>query len=293
MPKTAPRTGARAPVGADTTWPSVARVHDHSLGGKDNYAVDRAAFERVLEVAPGQRLVSLANRRWLHRVVRYLAGPAGIDQFLDIGAGLPAVGNVGEIARLENRKATVVYVDNDPLCVAHGRALLERGDHCHYVHGDLLEAGTLLENRRVGQYFDADRPIAVLAGAVLHHLHDDHTPALVMRELIDRLPTGSYVAVTHFYDPGPEYPEAHELARQLERAFVESVGSGRYRTGEEILEFFEGLELLPPGLAELDDWWPDGPSSPSRGPGKRSLVERTMRGAVGYKRPPLLWFSRG
>lgn len=286
----APLMGTCRPVGVDTTRPSIARVYDHSLAGKDNYAVDRAAFEKVLEVAPAQREVSLANRRWLHRVVRYLAGPAGIDQFLDLGAGLPTVGNLHEVAQLENPKSIVVYVDYDPLCVAHGRVLLERGDSTHYLNGDILEAGSLLGNRDICQYFDMARPIGVLAGAVLHHLADDFAPARVMGELIDRLPTGSYVAVTHFYDPGPADPEAHRLARDLEEAFVGGVGSGWYRTGEQILALFEGLELLPPGLVDLDDWWPQGPTSQPGELGERLPVERTMRGAVGYKRPPLLWF---
>jgi hypothetical protein len=287
-----PATELRAPVGVDTTRPSIARVYDRSLGGKDNYAIDRAAFESVLKVAPAQREVSLANRRWLHRVVRYLAGPAGVDQFLDIGAGLPTVGNIHEVAQLENPQAAVVYIDNDPLCVAHGRALLEQNDRTHYLPGDFLEVGTLLE-KHSGQYFEPDRPIGVLAGAVLHHLDDELASARVMGELIDRLPTGSYVAVTHFYDPGPADPEAHRLARELEKAFVGGVGSGWYRTREEILAFFEGLELLPPGLVDLDDWWPQGPTSQPGEREERLLVERTMRGAVGYKRPPLLWFPKG
>ncbi|MEV3961573.1 SAM-dependent methyltransferase [Nocardia sp. NPDC050193] len=276
----------------DTTRPSIARVYDYSLGGRDNYAVDRAAFERVLKVASAQREVSLANRRWLYRVVRYLAGQAGIDQFLDIGAGLPTVGNIHEVAQLENPHAAVVYVDNDPLCVVHGRVLLEQNDRTHYLPGDFLEAGKLLENHSVRQYFDPDRPIAVLAGAVLHHLGDDIAPALAMRALVDRLPTGSYVAITHFYDPGPGDLKGHKLARKLEQAFVEGVGSGWYRTDEEILDFFGGLEVLPPGLVDLDDWWPDGPTSRSGEPGEQP-VARTMRGAVGYKRPPLLWFPGG
>lgn len=263
MHKTAPRTGACAPVGAGTTWPSNARVYDYSLGGKDNYAVDRAAFDRVLEVASTQREVSLANRRWLHRVARYLAGPAGVDQFLDIGAGLPTVSNLHEILQLENPAATVVYVDNDPLCVAHGRGLLERNDRTHYVQADFLEAGTLLKHHRVRQYFDLDRPIGVLTGAVLHHLGDDLVPVQAMRELIDRLPTGSYVAVTHFYDPGPEHPEAHRLARQLEQVFVESVGSGWYRSHHER------------GLVDADRR-PDG-----RGARRQPVhARRTRRGAV-------------
>ncbi|MFI2228557.1 SAM-dependent methyltransferase [Nocardia testacea] len=280
-----PSTGVTAPVGVDTTRASVARVYDYSLGGKDNYDVDRVVFEQIVRIAPRQRDVSRMNRRWLHRVVRYLAGYAGVGQFVDIGAGLPTALNTHEVAQLENPRATVVYVDNDPLCAAHGRALLERNDRTHYVLADFLEAGTLLKNPDVLQYLELDRPIGVLVCGLLHHIGYRSRPARAMRELIERLPSGSYVAVTNFYDPGSEDPEIHRLARKLEEAFTEGVGSGWYRTRTEHLEYFEGLELLPPGLVELDDWWPLGRIGRDRLP-----EERTMRGAVGYKRPALLRF---
>ncbi|MET8798560.1 SAM-dependent methyltransferase [Nocardia sp. NPDC004568] len=283
--ETSPSTGVTAPVGVDTTRASVARVYDHSLGGKDNYDVDRVVFEQIARIAPRQGGVSRTHRRWLHRVVRYLAGYAGVEQFVDIGAGLPTALNTHEVAQLENRRATVVYVDNDPVCAAHGRALLERNDRTHYVLADFLETGTLLENSDVLQYLELDRPIGVLVCGLLHHIGDGPRPARAMSELIERLPSGSYVAVTNFYDPGPEDPEIHRLARKLEEAFTGGVGSGWYRTHTEHLEYFEGLELLPPGLVELDDWWPLGRIGRDRLP-----EERTMRGAVGYKRPALLRF---
>ncbi|WP_280426386.1 SAM-dependent methyltransferase [Nocardia carnea] len=288
MPETAPHTGIRAPVGVDTTQPSIARVYDFSLGGKDNYAADRAAFEKILEIAPRQGDVSLMNRRWLHRVVRFLAGPAGIDQFLDIGAGLPTVGNTHQIAHEEHREASVVYVDNDPVVAAHGQVLLEQNQYTHFVQADILEPGTLLENRTVTQYFELDRPIALLVCGLLHHLDDDADPARLMREYIERLPTGSYVAITNFWDPGEEDAELHDLARRLERAFVElGLGSGWYRTRSQQMEYFDGLELLspgwnePPGLTELEEWWPSGPSTRERFP-----EERLVLGGVGHKAMP-------
>ncbi|WP_084533462.1 SAM-dependent methyltransferase [Nocardia fusca] len=283
--ESSPPTGVTAPVGVDTTRASIARVYDYSLGGKDNYDVDRVAFEQILRIAPRQRDVSRMSRRWLHRVVRYLAGYAGVEQFVDIGAGLPTALNTHEVAQLENRGATVVYVDNDPVCAAHGRALLERNDRTHYVLADFLEAGTLLKNPDVLQYLELDRPIGVLVCGLLHHIGDSLSPAPAMRELIERLPSGSYVALTNFYDPGPEDPEIHRLARKLEEAFTGGVGSGWYRTRAQHLDYFAGLELLPPGLVELDDWWPLGRIERDRLP-----EERTMRGAVGYKRPALLRF---
>ncbi|MFD4406607.1 SAM-dependent methyltransferase [Nocardia sp. NPDC058499] len=280
MAEPAPRTGVRVPVGVDTTRPSIARVYDYSLGGKDNYDVDRVAFEQVMEFAPRQGDVSRMNRRWLHRVVRYLAGPAGIDQFLDIGAGLPTVGNTHQIAQQENPEAKVVYVDNDPVCNAHGRVLLEQNENTHYVYGDILEEGTLLENKQVMQYLDPDRPIGVFVCGLLHHLDDDLDPAVMMHEYIQRLSAGSYVAITNFWDPGDEDPQLHTLAKQLERAFTEmGLGSGWYRTRKQQLEYFEGLELIPPGLSELEDWWPSGPPTRQRLP-----EEKVVIGGVGYKR---------
>ncbi|MFQ6228252.1 SAM-dependent methyltransferase [Nocardia sp. NPDC002869] len=281
MAEPAHRTGVRVPVGVDTTRPSIARVYDYSLGGKDNYDVDRAAFEQIQRIAPRQGDVSRMNRRWLHRVVRYLAGPAAIDQFLDIGAGLPTVGNTHQIAQQENPEATVVYVDNDPVCNAHGRVLLEQNENTHFVSGDLLEENTLLENKNVLQYLDSDRPIAVILCGLLHHVDDELEPARVMREYISRLPAGSYVAITNFWDPADENPELHDLAERLERAFTEmGLGSGWYRTRAQQLEYFDGLEIIAPGLVELEDWWPAGPATRPRLPEEKVII-----GGVGYKRP--------
>jgi hypothetical protein len=248
-------------VGVDTTRASIARVHDYSLGGKDNYAVDRAAYARVLEVAPHQGDVSVMNRRWLHRVVRYMAGRAGVDQFLDIGAGLPtAPPPVHEVAQSENRGATVVYVDNDPVCNAHGRVLLEQNEDTHFISADFLEAGTLFENKDVRRYLELSRPVGVIVSGLLSHVDDALDPAAVMREYAARMPPGSYLAISHAYDPGDEDTAGHDLARSMERAFVDGgLGSGWFRTREQIGEFFGGLELIEPGLVPLNDWWPSGP----------------------------------
>jgi hypothetical protein len=275
----APKTCVRAPVGVDTTRASIARVYDYSLGGKDNYDVDRAAYAQVLKVAPRQGDVSMMHRRWLHRVTRHLAGAAGIDQFLDIGAGLPTVANTHEVAQQQNPDAIVVYVDNDPVCNAHGRVLLEQNENTHFVAGDILESGTLLENREVRRYLEPDRPIGLLVCGLLHHLDDDLEPAKLMHDYIERLPDGSYVAISNFYDPGPEHPELHDLAKRLEHAFVAGgLGSGWYRTRKKQLEYFAGLNLVEPGFVELEDWWPAGPPLRERFP-----EERVVYGGVGYK----------
>lgn len=277
-----PLTYVRSPVGVDTTRPSIARVYDYSLGGKDNYDVDRAAFHQIRQFAPRQGDVSRMNRRWLHRVVRYLAGSADIDQVLDVGAGLPTACNTHEVAQQENPRATVVYVDNDPVCNAHGRALLEQNKKTHFVSGDFLEENTLLGNKDVLQYLDLDRPIGLVVCGLLHHLDDGLDPAGVMGEYIEWLPDGSCVAATNFWDPAEEDPALHELARNLELAFTEmGLGSGWYRTREQQLKYFEGLELITPGLTELENWWPAGPATSAQSP-----EERLMLGGVGCKPMP-------
>lgn len=280
-PPAQPPTYPRGPVGVDTTRPSIARVYDYSLGGKDNYEIDRAAYAHIERIAPRYGEVARANRRWMQRVVRYLAGSAGVDQFLDIGAGMPTALNTHQVAQYENRDARVVYVDNDPLCVVHGSALLAQNNDTHYLRGDLLEPGTLLGNHEVTRYLDLDRPIGVLVCGLLHHLDDDFDPAGVMHEYTRLLPDGSFVAITHFWDPAEEDHELHLLATRVESAFTTSgLGPGRYRTREQQLEYFTGLQLLAPGLTEIDDWWPAGPPTQPRPPEQRLIL-----GGVGYKPP--------
>ncbi|BDT87383.1 SAM-dependent methyltransferase [Nocardia cyriacigeorgica] len=281
MHLTSPLTGVRAPVGVDTRRASIARVYDYSLGGKDNYDVDRSAFEQILRVAPRQRDVSKMNRRWLHRVARYLAGTVGIDQFLDIGAGLPTVGNTHEIVQEQNPCATVVYVDNDPLCNAHGQAILATNDRTHFVSADLVRPETLLTHDEVSRHLDLARPLGLILCGILHHVDDDLDPVGIMRRYIDALASGSYVAITHFWNPNDGSDRA-DLAVRLQRQFVEmGLGSGWYRTREQINSYFGGLELIEPGLVELEDWWPMGPPVRERFP-----EERLMLGGVAVKRSP-------
>lgn len=278
MPESTPQTGVRAPVGVDTARASIARVYDASLGGKDNYDVDRSALDEILEIAPRQGDVSMMNRRWLHRVTRYLAGTVGIDQFLDVGAGLPTVGNTHEIAQQQNPEAHVVYVDNDPVCNAHGRVLLEQNDYTHFIPADLTEPDTLLERQDVRKYLNLNRPIALILCGILHHVDTELDPTSIALRYIDKLPAGSYVAITHFWNPN-DGSEQDELAKELQRRFTEKgLGSGWYRTRDQIEQYFGDLEILEPGLVELDDWWPAGPRIRPRLP-----EERVMLGGVGYK----------
>ncbi|PSK96072.1 S-adenosyl methyltransferase [Haloactinopolyspora alba] len=253
-------------------------MYDATLGGKDNYEIDREVVQRVAEAAPRQSDVARMNRRWLIRVVTYLAGQAGIDQFLDVGAGLPTVENTHEVAQQRNPDAHVVYVDNDPVCNVYGRALLEENLYTHFVAADLTEPDTLLAHDDVRRHLDLTRPIALILCGILHHVDDDLDPAGIMQRYIDGLPSGSYVGITHFWDPA-DGSEAHKLAKELEHRFTAlGLGSGWYRTRDEIASYFGDLEMLEPGLVELDDWWPSGPQLR-----ERFTEERLLLGGVGRK----------
>ncbi|MEV4729230.1 SAM-dependent methyltransferase [Saccharopolyspora sp. NPDC049426] len=271
--------GVGTAAGIDTSKASIARVYDMFLGGKDNFAADREVYETIQAVAPQGDEVAKSIRRWLIRVVRHLAGfEVGIDQFLDIGSGLPTVENTHEVAQRHNADATVVYVDNDATVAAYGRALMEENDHTHFATSDLRDPAALLAAPQVAK-LDFARPIVLIQCATLHHIDDEADPAAFMKHYVDALPSGSYLAISHWWDPGDELPEGHRMARELEQRWRESsMGTGRYRTRAEIAELFAGLELVEPGLVELNDWWPDGPRL--REP---SLVERLILGGLAYK----------
>ncbi|MBQ1016593.1 SAM-dependent methyltransferase [Micromonospora sp. D93] len=251
-----------APPGIDPNIPSVARVYDFFLGGKDNFEVDRKVAEHALRITPDGPAAGQANRAFLRRVIRYLVSEAGIDQFLDIGSGLPTQGNVHEVATEQNPKAQVVYVDNDPIVLAHGRALLAAEGTATVIQADIREPQEILNHPDVRRFLDFDRPIGLLLFAILHHLGDDEDPKAVAAALIDQLPSGSYVAISHFRDPAERDPEGSRKAREVERIFNESLGTGRWRTDEEILSFTEGLTLLEPGLVPLAEWRPE-PDAPA------------------------------
>ncbi|KAB1923896.1 SAM-dependent methyltransferase [Micromonospora noduli] len=251
-----------APPGIDPNIPSVARVYDFFLGGKDNFEADRKVAEHALRITPDGPAAGQANRAFLRRVIRFLVSEAGIDQFLDIGSGLPTQGNVHEVATEQNPKAQVVYVDNDPIVLSHGRALLAAEGTATVIQADIREPQEILNHPDVRRFLDFDRPIGLLLFAILHHLGDDEDPKAVAAALIDALPSGSYVAISHFRDPGERDPEGSRKAREVERIFNESLGTGRWRTDEEILSFADGLTVLEPGLVPLAEWRPE-PDAPA------------------------------
>jgi hypothetical protein len=243
----------------DTTVASIARVYDCFLGGKDNYAVDREVVEQVNRVVPQTLQFARAHRAWLVRVVRYLAGSVGIAQFLDCGAGLPTAENTHEAAQRMNPDARVVYVDNDPVVAVHGRALLEENDRTHLVMADLTKPDEVFGDPVVSNFLELDRPIALIQCSSIHHVPGAQRPAEIMQRYIEMLPSGSYLALTHFHDP-QDGGKSSELAHFIQDVFHNSsMASGYFRTRSEIESFFSDLELIEPGIVRLRDWWPDGP----------------------------------
>ncbi|GAB3808661.1 SAM-dependent methyltransferase [Micromonospora zhanjiangensis] len=239
----------KVPVGVDSTVPSVARVYDALLGGKDNFAVDRAVADQLMALTPGGMMVGLYNRAVLGRGVRHMVRQ-GIDQFIDLGAGLPTVQNTHEVAQAENPDAKVVYVDNDPMVLVHGRALLAENGNTTVITADFCEPDEVLNNPDLRALIDFDRPVGLLMVAVLHHLDDAQRPAELVARYRDAVPSGSFVFITHFIDGG-------EATAEIERVMLTDLGSGRFRSFDEVRGFFTGLELLEPGVVYNPLWRPD------------------------------------
>jgi hypothetical protein len=246
-----------APRGIDTTRPSVARVYDYFVGGKDNFAVDRMVAERALEIVPDAREAGRACRAFLRRAVRHLTAEAGIRQFLDIGSGLPTDTNVHQVAHEVDPTARVVYVDNDPMVITHGRALLADRNTTTVIEADIRSPESILEHPEVRDRIDLTEPVGLLLLSILHHVNDDEDPAAIAATLRDALPPGSHLALIHFWDPADEHPDVSSRVHDAERVFNETMGTGRWRRREEIMAYFGDFTLLEPGLVPLAEWRPD------------------------------------
>jgi len=247
--------GKRAKMPA--TWmmpsrPNVARVYDYLLGGKDNFAVDRIYGQRIAATMPGIEAGVREQRALLGRVVRYLVGNAGIRQLLDIGAGLPTAENVHQIAQRVDPAARVVYVDNDPMVLSHAKAVLAENPRTVVAEGDLRDPAGIIGHPVVSAHLDWSRPIGLLLSGVMHQIMDYEQPARLTGELIEALPSGSYVFIHHLLDLGD--PAAVQLKELMTRAF----GRVEFRTLDRVRELFSGLELVEPGLVPVRDWRPDG-----------------------------------
>ena len=234
----------------DASVPNVARIYDFLLGGKDNFAVDRVAARALLAVVPEAARAARDNRAFLARAVRFLARDAGMRQFLDLGTGLPARGHVHEIAREADPMARVVYCDNDPVVVAHANALLADALTVAAVECDLRSPHQLITHPQVRKLIDFDQPVAVLLVAVLHFLEDGENPWAAVRYIKDRLAPGSYLVVSHV--TGDEI--TLEALRQARAVYRRASAPGTARCRKDIERFFDGLEMVEPGVVDVAVW---------------------------------------
>jgi hypothetical protein len=237
------------PPEIDTTRPSVARVYDAILGGKDNFAIDRAVAAEAVKTMGDDGNGARLNRAALGRAVRYMVGQ-GVTQFLDLGSGLPTVQNTHQIAQTVNPSARVVYVDNDPSVYLHGQALLADDASTTVVLADIRTPDKLLAMGEVQDFLDFGKPVGLILNAVIHHILDKENPYGIVDRYKQALCSGSYLQLTHFCD---ESPESRANADVLKR----SLGRGQVRTREEITRFFDGLDLVQPGVVYLSLWQPD------------------------------------
>jgi O-methyltransferase involved in polyketide biosynthesis len=263
--------GSQAPAGIDPTVPTAARMYDYWLGGHNNFAADRIAALKVAETSPQVPLVAKANRAFLGRVVRYLTGEAGIRQFLDLGAGLPTKGNVHQVAQAIAPGAHVVYVDKDPMVHAHARAL-KTGDGTAVIHADLCDTDTILRHPETTRLIDFSQPLAILSLAVLHFVPEPDVYAAVAA-FTSAAPAGSYLALSHV--TGGTDPRAKEAGTAV---YARSANPVTARPREQILAFFDGLDIVEPGLVPVQQWRPDD-HDPAE-PGVTWLI-----GGVGRNRP--------
>jgi trans-aconitate methyltransferase len=257
----------------DTSVAHQARMYDYLLGGKDNYAADREAMEAILKVHPEAAFTARANRAFLGRAVRYLAGEAGMRQFLDIGTGIPTAGNTHQVAQATAPESRVVYVDYDPIVLAHARALLisHEAGATDYIEADLRDTGTILSN--ASELLDFTHPVAVTLISILHAIPDSDDPHAIVARLMDAVPSGSYLAISHagsdLYDRDA-LDSIKDIAAQKVRQQLAA------RSREQVARFFDGLDLVEPGLVRVEEWRP--------GPAAGDAGKSSLWCAVGRKR---------
>jgi len=234
--------------------PSVARMYDYYLGGHHNFASDRAAAEAAIAIFPGFPLVMQANRAFLRRAVQFLVGQ-GIEQFVDIGSGIPTVGNVHQIAQQANPDARVVYVDVDPVAVAHSAAMLVDNPRATIIEADARQPELILANPAVRSLLDFGKPVALILAFVLHFLVDDDEAVHVVRVLREALPLGSYMLISH----GTTERVSVEMNTQMIRLYAGTSHPVRVRSKAQIAAYFAGLEMVEPGLVYVPTWRPEEP----------------------------------
>ncbi|MFE0811704.1 SAM-dependent methyltransferase [Streptomyces sp. NPDC058794] len=244
----------------DANVPTAARMYDYYLGGKDNYAADRAAVGELDKVVPSTRRLALNNRRFLQRVVRTLAEDYGIRQFLDHGSGLPTQDNVHQVAQRVDPECRVVYVDNDPMVLVHGRALLDQNDRTAVIHADMRSTEEIFSHPDTQRLIDFSQPVAVLFNSVFHCIPDSDTdgPMAVVRRVTERLVPGSYAVICQLVSEDAE-------VRKFVTDFMDQATQGhwgRVREPKDVEALFEGMDILEPGLVEVSTWRPDTDVAP-------------------------------
>jgi hypothetical protein len=240
----------------DTSQPHAARMYDYFLGGKDHFAVDRETAQKAMESWRGVRTAVRENRAFLGRAVRYLVAEAGIRQFLDIGTGLPSANNVHEVAQAIVPECRVVYVDNDPVVLAHARVLLTGSPQGRtaYIEADLRQPESILSSATVRDALDFSQPVALMLVAILHFLTDSDDPAGIVATLVDALPSGSYLVASHV---SPELDP--EGVGGLERVYRAGGVPAQARPVDDFTELaFPGLGMVDPGVVLVSEWRPDG-----------------------------------
>jgi hypothetical protein len=270
-------TERTAPI-IDTSVPHPARRYNYLLGGKDNFQADRDSGDAVARMFPTVRLAALENRYFLRRAVEFLVREAGIRQFLDIGTGIPTANNTHEVAQAHAPDARVVYVDNDPIVLVHARALLTSTPEGRtaYIDADLRNPEQVLGDPELRNTLDLTQPVALMMIAVLHFIMDDRDdPYGVVRTLVDALPSGSYLAITNVTtDFMPEHIKAAALQAQASR----QQGDIQFRARADFARFFEGLELVEPGIVSAHEWRAEAEPEP-----RPTAADVSVYGAIGRK----------
>jgi S-adenosyl methyltransferase len=244
------------PPEVDTSRPHPARVYDYLIGGKHNFAADRETAAQVLARSPGTRTAARENRAFLGRAVRYLAAEAGIRQFLDIGSGLPATSNVHEVAQSVDPACRVVYADNDPLVLAHARALLTSAPEGRtaYIHADARDPRAILDNPAVRGVLDLSRPVGLMLVGLLHFITDADGPGEIIATLLGALPPGSYLTASHLTTEH----DADAAGAGLRAMRNAGITMRKRASGEFARLAFGGLDLMPPGVVLVSEWRPEG-----------------------------------
>ncbi|MFI5068082.1 MAG: SAM-dependent methyltransferase, partial [Streptosporangiales bacterium] len=251
------------PPGVDTKRANIARVYDYWLGGSHNFLADQDLARAICAVEPNARAGARANRAFIGRAVRHLSA-AGIRQFLDIGSGIPTEGNVHEVAQQAAPGSRVVYVDVDPVAIAHSKAILAGNENADVIDADLREPEKILADPATRRLIDFSEPVGLLLAMVLHFITDAEDPWAIVATLRDALAPGSYLVLGH-----ATHESSPTVAQAAETVYNRSVATGIHmRSHAEILRFFDGFELLDPGLVYIPQWRPDSPSDVPEDPSK-------------------------